>query len=217
MKRVSRLSLLGIAVLVASMGVSVALAGEPPRGAKVIKELPTIGAIEGAFVRLPPGRPVDLQVLRLQDHHLVPVTTVHTDGTGQFEVPALDAGDYVLTPDLASLPEGVGLHERHAFVHVEQDPVAVSFHAAPISKLTLPETPIRPAADGLLAIETAAFDSAGQYLFARSEIEIPAGATEVGRSEHGKRVRVAEGTRSLEVHAHNGQISATATIPLVGQ
>lgn len=214
MKSRMRIALAGLAVLLLASVTGVALATQP-EPEKVVKQYTGYGDIQGSIQGLGKGEhTIQLELFRRENDQLTPVATVTTKGNGDFLFPDLIPGEYVITPDLASLPDGVGLYRRHVSLLVHQEVARVAFTAGQIQRLEINRgKEIAARAGDTVHVETAAYDRAGEYLFAPSEITVPLAEMAVtANSANGKSLRLTGAGRALVVRAKNGQASATVTV-----
>lgn len=222
MKRKMQRIVVGVTALLVLALAGAALASAPEKGdpepqKSKVSEKATAQKpeITGRFTGPQAGAGgIKVQLFRKEEATLTAVTTVESDEGGSFRFVDLAPGEYVLTPDLASLPEGIGLYRRHASLYLHEQPASpIEFKLGQIRKLELtPAADFKAPLDEPFYVEAFAYDAKETLLFARSEVTVDGGDVDViDRSENGAGLKVKQAGRH-SVTARNGQIQGSVII-----
>lgn len=185
---------------------------------RVKKAMPTVGEIRGTITGLDGSHQVTVELRRRENKALVPVATTRSDEQGRFSFQDVPHGEYVVTPDLTALPAGYGLYQRHAFAFVRGHKRTVEFSVGKISRLEISAgEELVVGEDQPFVVETAAYDSQGQYLFAVSEIEAPEATSAISKSNNGARFSLKGKGSSHVIRARNGEHTATIRVHVGGK
>lgn len=187
---------------------------EPQRTSLVEKQRRLRPEVAGVF-KGPRSKTSGIRVFlsHKEEQGFTQIASVVSTADGAFRFEDLEPGEYLITPDVASLPEGFGLYRRHISVYVHPQPSGpIEFELGQIKKLELaPAGTITVAPDELFYVEAFAYDAQGAHLFAYSEI-IPSGDLDVAEhSANGGRIKAKKDGRHV-ILARNGQIGASLTI-----
>lgn len=185
---------------------------KPPK-----KPTAAVGEIRGIIQGLPGKDEVRLELRRRQDKSLVPVASATTAGQGEFVFRGVSTGEYVITPDLSTLPEGYGLYQRHVFTVVSGTLRTVEFQVGKIHELTISAGPELVVGENEpFFVETTAFDAKGDYLFAASQVIDPEEETATKRSVNGAGFVFKGKGKVRVIRARNGQHVAELTVHVKG-